>query len=342
MNKQQVHYIEVARLSRLGRRNTEILKHLQSEGANLSLSTIDRIVQKIRTPDPFEVEEIPSEERSLEEILDGRRTGFQRLASRESALKKINVKIKIDGPYGITFFGDPHVDDPGSDIVALERDLTLTRETEGLFAANVGDMNNNWVGRLSRLFSKQSVTEKEAWRLVEWMLTSTDWLFLIGGNHDAWSGDSSPLKWIVQHADVGAFEPHGIRMCLIQGKREIIINSRHDFPGNSMWNTAHGPMRAAQMGWRDHVLTCGHKHSSGYGLVKDPATGLISHCIRVAAYKIIDDYAKAGGFLDSHISPSVTAVFQPQYADSDPRLITIFHNTEEAAEYLTWKRNVSC
>ena len=98
------------------------------------------------------------------------------------------------------------------------------------------------------------------------------------------------MKWIAAQADIGAFEPHGVRMGLRQGKREIIVNSRHDFPGNSMWNNAHGPMRAAQMGWRDHILTCGHKHTSGYGQVKDPATGLISHCIRVAAYKIIDDY----------------------------------------------------
>tara|TARA_R110002051_G_scaffold320852_1_gene407064 strand:+ start:172 stop:1068 length:897 start_codon:yes stop_codon:yes gene_type:complete len=287
----------------------------------------------------FTVLEIPAEEKSISDLVSERKAQFAFLAQREAALKKIAVKVNIDGPYGVTFFGDPHVDDPGSDICRLELDLTIVRETVGLFAANVGDVNNNWIGRLGRLFSKQGVTEKDAWRLVEWMLEATDWLFLVGGNHDCWSGDSSPLKWIARHADIGAFEPHGIRMGLTQGKREIVINSRHDFPGQSMWNNAHGPMRAAQMGWRDHVLTCGHKHTSGYGVVKDPASGLISHCIRVAAYKIIDDYAKQGGFLDGHISPSVTCIFQPQYADSDPRLVTVFHDTEEAAEYLTWKRN---
>lgn len=146
------------------------------------------------------------------------------------------------------------------------------------------------------------------------------------------------MKWIAAQADIGAFELHGVRMGLRQGKREIIVNSRHDFPGNSMWNNAHGPMRAAQMGWRDHILTCGHKHTSGYGQVKDPATGLISHCIRVAAYKIIDDYAKQVGFLDAHISPSVTCIIQPDEPDDSPRLIQVFHDTLEAAEYLTWKR----
>ena len=289
----------------------------------------------------FDVDEIPSADRPLDEILDARKKAYSRIARRDDALKRVGVTVNIDGPFGITFFGDPHIDDAGSDIVALERDLDVTRETSGLFAANVGDMNNNWVGRLARIYGKQSVTEKEAWRLVEWMFTATDWLFLVQGNHDVWSGDASPLKWIARQADIGAMEPHGVRMGLRCGRRkEIIVNSRHDFPGNSMWNNAHGPMRAAQMGWRDHILTCGHKHTSGYGMVKDPATGLISHCIRVAAYKIIDDYAKAGGFLDGHISPSVTCIIDPAEPDESPKLIQVFHDTTEAAEYLTWKRGV--
>lgn len=294
----------------------------------------DRIARR----EEFEVDEIPSADRPIDEILDGRRKQFARMSRREESLKKVGVSINVDGPFGITFFGDPHVDDPGSDILALERDLDITRETSGLFAANVGDMNNNWIGRLGKLHGKQGVTEKEAWRLVEWMLGATDWLFLIAGNHDCWSGDGSPLHWMARQADIGAFEAHGIRMGLRVGKREIIVNSRHDFPGNSMWNNAHGPMRAAQMGWRDHILTCGHKHTSGYGMVKDPASGRISHCIRVAAYKKIDDYAQAGGFLDGHISPSVTCIVQPDCDDDDPRQITTFHDTAEAAEFLTWKR----
>jgi hypothetical protein len=351
LSKQEQFKTEVESLRADGFDNKQIYERLYEQGFDVSLRTVQRITftsgngatfeegtPESSTPGDYEVAEIPSAGRPLQEILEGRRTGYQRHASREATTKLIPVKVNVEGPYGITFFGDPHVDDDGSDIITLEKDLRITRETPGLFAANVGDVNNNWVGRLSKLFGKQSATEKEAWRLVEWMLSSTDWLFLVGGNHDGWSGDSSPLKWIARHANIGAFEPHGVRMELLSGKRAIRVNSRHDFRGHSMFNNAHGPMAAFQRGWQDHILTCGHKHTSGYGVVKDPASGLVGHCIRVAAYKKIDDYAKAGDFPDGNISPSVTCVIQPQEPDDSPKCVQVFHDTEEAADFLTWKR----
>ena len=117
------------------------------------------------------------------------------------------------------------------------------------------------------------------------------------------------------------------------------VNARHDFPGHSQWNTAHGPAKAVQMGWRDHILTCGHKHTSGYQLLKCPSTGLISHAIRVAGFKILDRYAKELGLPNQNISPSCVTIIDPQYEDDDPRLVTVIHDVEEGAEYLTWKRS---
>ena len=68
-----------------------------------------------------------------------------------------------------------------------------------------------------------------------------------------------------------------------------------------MWNTAHGLSKAIQMGWRDHVLTAGHTHVSGYQVLKDPATGLVSHALRIASYKEIDRYAEQKGLPDQNI-----------------------------------------
>ena len=55
------------------------------------------------------------------------------------------------------------------------------------------------------------------------------------------------------------------------------------------------------MGWRDHVLTAGHTHVSGYQVLKDPSTGLISHAIRIASYKEMDRYAEEKGLPDQNI-----------------------------------------
>jgi hypothetical protein len=39
-----------------------------------------------------------------------------------------------------------------------------------MYAVCVGDVTNNWVGRLAALYAEQSTTEAEAWKLAEWWL----------------------------------------------------------------------------------------------------------------------------------------------------------------------------
>jgi hypothetical protein len=206
-----------------------------------------------------------------------------------------------------------------------------------MFGANVGDLANNWVGRLARLFAEQETGGRDMWTLVEWLVGSVHWLYLIGGNHDLWSGAGDPAKWMQKQ--VGAHEAWGARLNLIfPNGKQVRINARHDFAGHSMWNAAHGASKAIQMGWRDHIATCGHKHTSGYQILKDPATGLISHALRVAGYKVHDRYARELGVPNQNITPASVTIIDPQFEDDDPRLITVIHDVEEAAEFLTWKR----
>jgi hypothetical protein len=191
---------------------------------------------------------------------------------------------------------------------------------------------------LARLYGEQSVSAQESWVLVEWLITSTNWLYLIGGNHDLWSGASDPVKWMARQAN-SLYEHHGARLGLkCPNGREIRVNARHDFKGHSQWNTAHGPSKAAQMGWRDHILACGHTHVSGYQVVKDPATGLISHALRVASYKTHDRYADEKGLPNQNIFVAPVTIIDPRYADTDPRCITVIFDPEEGADFLTFKR----
>jgi len=287
---------------------------------------------------PFELPDLPDELPTADELRDRRKKSFARKRTARDARQMVGVKITIDGPYGIAHMGDPHVDDDGTDIGLLERHVQIINKTEGLFAGNVGDYSNNWVGRLARLYAEQGTTAREAWVLVEWLVQSTQWLYLIGGNHDCWSGAGDPIEWIARQ--VGAqYERSGARLSLRSPSGRVVrVNARHDFTGNSMWNTAHGPARAAQMGWRDHILTCGHRHTSGYQVLKDPASLLISHAIRVGSYKTYDRYADEKGLPDQTIFVCPVTIVDPRFEDSDPRFITTIFDPEEGAEYLTWKR----
>lgn len=272
---------------------------------------------------------------TVEELVEDRKRRFMRKRAYEEARTQIPVRITVPGPVGIIHFGDPHVDDDGTDIAALERHTGLVRDTEGLFAANVGDTTNNWVGRLARLYGEQSTSAAEAWALAEWFVRRCDWLYMIGGNHDAWSGAGDPLKWI---AGQSVYEASQVRLALqFPNKRICTINARHDFAGNSQWNPTHGVMKAAQLGMRDDILVCGHKHVSGYQPLKIPGEDRIAHCIQVASYKVFDRYAKERGFRDQHISPAVLTVIDPS-ATSAAGFVTVFHEVDEGVEYLKWKR----
>ena len=285
----------------------------------------------------FELPDLPDENVHVDELVSRRKSQFVQKQVYEEAHKLIPIEVKIDGPIGILHFGDPHVDDDGADIDALERHTDLINNTPGMFGANVGDTTNNWCGRLARLYGEQSTSSKEAWQLAEWFVNRVKWLYAIGGNHDLWSGSGDPMQWIMKQQN-GLYKSSEVRMGLnFPNGKQVRINARHDFTGHSMYNPAHGAMKAILFGERDHISICGHKHVSGYGVLKDPNTGIICHAIQVASYKVYDRYAREKGFRDQHISPCAVTVINPEGTEAG--LIQMFWEPEEAAEYLTWLRS---
>lgn len=321
------------KVSRNARR--EALRSLADDGVIENRGYVNAAKWWVKNTD-FTVEE-PVGEIDVEELRERRKQQFKRKRQAESESALIPVKVHMDGPVGVCLFGDPHVDDDGTDLAALERHVEVCNKTPGLFAGNLGDSSNNWVGRLARLYGEQSTSAAEAWALTFWLIDACTWLFLVAGNHDMWSGAGDPIKWIARQ-NGALYRETAVRLALkFPNKREVRINIRHDFEGTSQWNPAHGPMKAAQWGVRDHVLACGHKHKSGYGVIKDPSTGLICHCVQVASFKLYDRFAREKGFRDQNISPSATVVIDPEATDENA-LVQLFWNVEVAAEYLTWLR----
>lgn len=281
---------------------------------------------------------LPDEDVSVEDLLAHRKRQFAQKAAHEEARRLIDVRVKIPGPIGILHFGDPHLDDDGTDIDAIDRHCSLINATEGLFAANVGDTTNNWVGRLAKLYAEQSTSAAQAWKLAEWFVTRCDWLYMLAGNHDAWSGAGDPLKWITRQTQA-LYQSSEARLGLRFGNGRVVrVNARHDFAGHSQYNPAHGPTKAVLFGVRDHIAISGHRHKSGYGIIKDPDSGIACHAIQVASYKIYDRYARDKGFRDQSLSPCVVTVIDPSLPDAHPDMVKVFWSPEEGADFLTWKR----
>ena len=322
-----------------------------------------RVLEKLRAKrdadesrPALDFDPIPHADLPAPELFAARKRAFARKDAHEKAIKIQNVRITIPGPIGILHFGDPHVDDDGTDLEQLERHCHLVTETEGLFGANVGDTTNNWIGRLARLYADQATTATQAWTLCEYFLhfcpgldpseltasarkaLLSNWLYLIGGNHDAWSGAGDPIIWMTRQSGAQYAESQVRLRLKFPGGRECRINARHDFSGYSMWNPAHGAMKAAQKGFHDHILVNGHRHVSGYGIIKSQADGTLSHCIQVASYKVHDRFSKTKGFPDQHISPAVVTIIDPD-AKSELEFVTVFHNVERGVDYLRWLRD---
>ena len=287
---------------------------------------------------PFKVADRDPEMMPVEDIISFRQKAYSQKKKAKESRTLVDIHINIDGPIGIAHFGDPHVDDDGTDLSQIIMYTDIINNTEGMFAGNLGDIQNNWVGRLSALYGQQSTSAKESWKLTEYFVNKLNWLYLVAGNLDVWSGDGDPLEFIMRDHK-GLYERWGARMNLIfPNGKEITINARHTWKGNSMWNTAHGVAKAAQMGWKDHILTCGHTHVSGYQVIKDPASGLISHALQVASFKIMDNYADKLGLDDKNIFNCPVTIIDPRYENDDNRLITTIFNPEVASEYLKYLR----
>ena len=294
--------------------------------------------RKAALPD-IETPEIPDDDIDIEDIVAAKKKQFLKLAAHREATKLFKVKVNLEGPIGILHFGDPHLDDDGCDISAIEHHSDLTRSTPGLFGANVGDTTNNWVGRLAHLYSQQNCSRPRAIKLAEWFVRRTNMLYMIGGNHDAWSGDDDPMIWIAQKAKA-IYQPSQVRMQLaFPAGDPLVINARHDFKGHSQYNPAHGPMKALLQGIRDDIAIAGHRHESAYSVLKDPDTGRIGHAIKVASYKYFDRYALDGGFKDQTLSPCAVTVIRPALPATHPDRIKLFWDADEGADYLTYRRS---
>lgn len=313
---------------------------------NLNRRSLTRKLNKLRAlvgddeePAPdFQIADLPDADLPVEDIISRMKAVSSQAIKANEARKLIPISIKIDGPYGIAHFGDPHIDNYACDWHQLETDVNTVRNTPGLFAGNVGDTHDNWVGRLSGLYAHNPNTRGEVKKLIEWLATSVPWIYWLAGNHDLWHGGGDILDFLKKSR--GAAEPWRARLSLVSPNgKSVRVNAAHDHKGTSMWNEMHAQLRAVKVGAKDHIFVAGHRHTSGYMVSKCPSTGLLSHLLRVSGYKRVDDHAIVNGFEDARIRPSSMTIINPFYGDDDPRLVRVELDVQEGAEVLTWMRS---
>lgn len=287
-------------------------------------------------------EEDPFEEEPIESLIERRVEASKRKIAKA---KKHHIRVELPyEPMGIMVFGDPHVDNEGCDWDALRRHVTLAAETDGVLAACVGDIQDNWIGRLARIYADSSVTAANGWRLSEWMFQQLDWIAVVGGNHDAWANGPGvdPMAWLSERTRVMCYAPDEIRVQIgWEDSREAEpVNwiLRHDFGGRSWYHPTHGPHKEAMLDGRCHLLTAGHIHQWGQ-LTTEQRHGRVAHAIRVRGYKRNDTYARAKGFFEQNFGESALVVIDPRR--EGPGRISVHWDLKRGCEFLTFLRQAA-
>jgi hypothetical protein len=204
-------------------------------------------------------------------------------------------------------------------------------------ALSLGDVTDNWIGRLERLHASSAVKAADGWRLAEWMFSfpGVNWLGLVAGNHDKWSGHRDPLKWIAK-ARVALHEDDVLRMALHHpGGAETRIHARHDFKGSSIWNDMHGLKREVAIGSRDHLLVAGHRHLGEDGGIVN-ADGFVTQLLRLSGYKRADAYAVAGQFRPKPMHPSALVIINPDRPETERGRVWVAPDIETGVDYLNF------
>lgn len=312
---------------------------LRERGFNISDRTLRRYFGN-RTEEQmpeFEREDEPMKAVDIEELITRRIKQFARKKEIYQKESIIPVKVNIDGPIGIGFTGDMHLDDDGTDLAeAIDHVDLFDGRQKGLFAVNQGDSFNNWSGRLARLYSEQSTSSAEAIALIEEILPRVNWLYYLNGNHDLWSQGGDLLRHIL----AGAATVHKSTKTRIGLKfpngRQLKIYSVHGFSGKSMWSEVYGAAKKAQMDGEHHdIYVAGHIHTSGYTHGMRPSSGEMWHALQVASYKKIDRYAEELNLDSKDLYNCPVALIDP-YATSPVNYIRFEFDPHEGAERLTW------
>ena len=299
----------------------------------------DRVLRMAASEVEVEVEVAPPPaDEPITDLVARKKQRLVRAREFEDYAKLIPVQVKTDGPIGVLLVGDPHIDDDGCDIEQLEHDLSVVGRTRGFYAGHLGDVLNNWVGRLAALYAHQGTTFGEGLRLVEWMFGLCPNLFVVLGNHCMWNQGSDLVTQILRSSGGPSPHPHGVRLQLNwPNGKNLRLNARHDFRGKSMYSVTHGHKRELLWGHRDHILVAGHLHVDE-ARVEPLLDGDAAWMFRVSGYKVIDSYAKELNLHPSRLAPSVSVVLDPDAAVPAER-VKPFWDAEVAADYLTWLRS---
>lgn len=247
---------------------------------------------------------------SITEILAQIERNYEDKKSTADERHWFPVKMMSNKPVGLMVWGDPHLDSPGCDIPLLRHHMRLAAHP-GVVSINIGDTLDGWVGRLARLYADSRVDVHTARELAQWFLREVRWLLWIAGNHDSWADNQTILRLMSKQEGVALLDWEAkFKLCFPNGT-ELLVHAAHDFPGRSIHNVVHGPMRASRFSSPADLFLAGHIHQWGSSVFEMTGFDRTPHSVRVRGYKTIDKYATQLGYQSAKHGASCLIIIDP-------------------------------
>jgi hypothetical protein len=319
--------------------STQLLERVQeSAGRRIDWSLYQGEAPRAPLSPRFDPPPIPADDIPVEQLIDQLAERFERRAENAAAKRWMRFALHDAGPYVLAFVGDPHLDDNGCNWPLLKRDVELMRRPH-VHGIMLGDVTNNWSGKLQRLYAHQDVSRDRAWKLAEWFWQAVPWLLLVKGNHDIWSqshGQGDPLDWMARGS--AALEDWQARIEVAAGEHTLRVWASHDFKGSSLYNPLHGPMRAQRFSAGEaDILAAGHQHHWELFSGEDADKTSRPHwLVRARGYKYLDPHADRHQFASQQHGATIAAVIDP--SRDGPAAVQCYADLAEAVEILEFKR----
>jgi hypothetical protein len=243
-----------------------------------------------------------SPDEPVEELLERAIRHNERYATFKNQKSCIDVKIKVEGPYGVVGIPDHHLNSVGTLLKRAFDDAHTIADHPALYCVGIGDWLDNFiVGKLERERRKDVMSHGDAWRLLEHYLAilAPKMVAGISGNHMDWSTGLGGVDIMKKHfEDFGLgpiYDPDQVRVRLTSPDGNSFTHiARHKYRGNSRFNSVHAITVWILENWQgEDVVWGGHIHVAGHTQIEKRWMGesRVVHGVQLGTYKIQDDYA---------------------------------------------------
>lgn len=270
------------------------------------------------------------EEEHIHDILSRFRKAHARKKKAAEARSWYQVKVRETKPYGILWFGDPHLG-PHCDWETLERHIDIANQ-DGVYGANIGDTTDNWpwTGRLARLWAEADISTATERRLAKWFMMEAgiDWLVWLIGNHDEWNGGAEFYKMLGAR-QVPVMDWRAQFTLVHPNGSETRVDAAHGRRGTSIYNPTHSTLRDAKFGEDADLFITGHIHTFGLFDIEFAEKKRNVWLAQVSGYKMDDHYAKVRGFAESRRGSAILSIVYPETGG-----VQCFADVEAGARFL--------